>query len=93
MKNSERHRIELNKLDSDLKNSAVEYLKQNLQNKNYIAAAIKHDPEEWWVTYHFFWGMGVRNLLREGGFTDDVMGGNLDDFYVGLVEEALINVE
>ena len=37
---------------------------------------------------HFGWGMAIRNLLRKKGFTDDKVGGNLDDYYVALVDAA-----
>lgn len=39
---------------------------------------------------HFGFGMGVRNLLREQGLTDDMLpNGNWDDYYVSLIEHAL----
>ena len=38
---------------------------------------------------HFGWGMMVRNLLRDHGYADKlVKTGNLDDYYVQLVEAA-----
>lgn len=55
-----------------------------------IKNAYKQNPEDWYVPYHFGWGMGVRNFLREKGFGEDYFGiHNLDDIYVALVEEAL----
>ena len=55
-----------------------------------IQKAYAEDPEGWSVPYHFFWGMGVRNLLREKGFGEEYFHiHNLDDIYVALVEEAL----
>jgi hypothetical protein len=38
---------------------------------------------------HFFFGMGIRNLLRQNGFTDADAGGNLDDYYCQLLEVAV----
>jgi hypothetical protein len=36
------------------------------------------------------WGMSVRNLLRQKGFSEEHFGiDNLDDIYISLVEEAL----
>lgn len=38
---------------------------------------------------HFSFGMGVRNLLRQGGFSEVMLGvQNLDDYYVPLLEAA-----
>lgn len=57
-----------------------------------IIAAEKADPQEWWVGHHAFWGMGVRNALRSAGYGEKALGvDNLDDVYIGLIEEALIN--
>lgn len=50
----------------------------------------QEDPEYWWAPYHLFWGMGVRNKLRDEGFGEDDFGiHNLDNIYVELVEEAV----
>jgi len=47
-----------------------------------------HDPN-WPAGYHFGWGMGLRNALRDHGFGEEPMGvRNLDNIYVALVEEA-----
>jgi hypothetical protein len=55
-----------------------------------IREAIKKDPENWWVPYHFHWGMNVRNYFRKNGFGEEYFGvDNLDDIYVFLVEEAV----
>ena len=55
-----------------------------------VKAAYLVDPEGWIAHYHFGWGMAVRNLLREKGFSEEYFKiHNLDDIYVALVEEAL----
>lgn len=83
------HDEQLARLDPELRKEAVAMLRHELQGVlPQVRASIMEDPQEWWVTHHFFWGMGVRNLLRKHGFTDDRMGDNLDVFWVGLVEEA-----
>lgn len=46
------------------------------------------NPDNWIDRYHFTWGKAVRNLMRDEGFTDARFGGNLDDYYVQLVELA-----
>ena len=39
---------------------------------------------------HHGWGTGIRNLLRQNGFSEKHLGvSNLDDYYVGLVEAAV----
>jgi len=47
----------------------------------------------WWLRFgggHFVWGMCARNVIREAGVTDDMFRtGNLDDYYVPIVEAAV----
>ena len=39
---------------------------------------------------HHGWGTAVRNLLRQHGLKDNMVGsGNLDDYYVEIVEGAV----
>jgi hypothetical protein len=55
-----------------------------------IRREYKADPENWSSAYHFWWGMAVRNLLREKGYGEAYFKvHNLDDIYISLVEEAL----
>ena len=55
-----------------------------------IRTAIAADPEHWVAPYHFFWGMAIRNALRQAGFGEDYWPiWNLDDIYVPLVERAV----
>jgi hypothetical protein len=55
-----------------------------------ILPMYKADPEHWAAPHHFFWGMAVRNLLRDKGFGETHFSvHNLDDIYIPLVEEAL----
>ena len=52
--------------------------------------AMEEDPEKWWAILHFNWGMEVRNALRANGCSEQDLGiGNLDDYYIPLVEEAV----
>jgi hypothetical protein len=77
---------------ADRKAPAVEMLRNELADsvKDEIRAAIAADPSHWAAPYHFFWGMGIRNLLREKGFGEDYWPiWNLDDIYVMLVEDAV----
>lgn len=55
-----------------------------------IRAEHQKSPDEWWVGHHFFWGMGMRNLLRENGYGEKELEiGNLDDCYIELIENAI----
>jgi hypothetical protein len=71
---------------------AVDFLKKTFTNetKQKIRKAIVADPDDWAIPYHCGWGMAVRNCLRDGGFGEEYFGiDNLDDIYVGLIEEAV----
>lgn len=55
-----------------------------------IRHIIAVEPLNWWVPYHFGWGMAVRNYLRKGGIDEAALPThNLDDYYVEAVERAL----
>lgn len=55
-----------------------------------IGALIDKKPLHWIGMHHFGWGMALRNALRTGGFKDaEVPSGNLDDYYIQIVEFAL----
>lgn len=79
-----------NKITMDKKIPAIEFLKNNLREKEKIRKEIKKNPETWFAPYHFHWGMFIRNLLRNNKFGEKYFEiGNLDDIYVELVEDAL----
>lgn len=45
---------------------------------------------EWAVSNHTFWGMSIRNNLREAGLTDDMLPDkNWDDYYIQVIEYSL----
>ena len=55
-----------------------------------IRDSIAADPKSWSTPYHFWWGMSIRNVLRDRGFGErDFQIRNLDNIYVQLVEEAV----
>ena len=55
-----------------------------------VREAIDEHPQCWWVSRHVTWGLGIRNELRENGHGETDLGvHNLDDVYVGLIEEAV----
>jgi len=79
-------------LRPDLRNECVQFLKVHLKRESIdkIRQAIDNDPQEWWTEYHFGYGMYIRNFLRDNGFGEkDFNIDNLDDYCVGLVEEAV----
>lgn len=48
------------------------------------------DPKGWSSPYHFGAGMAFRNALRNAGIADHTLpSGNLDDYYVTVIERLL----
>ncbi len=54
-----------------------------------IRAEYKQNKEEFILRNHFSLGLNVRNVLRNGGFTDDKFGADLDDVWAEIVIEML----
>lgn len=77
-------------LDADKKAAAVAFLRVKLHaSMPEIREAIKNDPENWIGPYHMYWGMNVRNALRDAGMGEKFFPvHNLDDIYHLLVEDA-----
>lgn len=70
---------------------AVEYLRSYIpvMVRRKIRNLVAEKSRDWPHAYHTYWGMGVRNALRENGFYEDAWPvHNLDNIYVELVEEA-----
>ena len=79
-------------ISDELKIPAIDMLKEKLDDRPLIRKAIEDNPTKWYIPYHSYWGMGVRNLLRTEGFGEEYFGiDNLDDIYTQLVEEALLH--
>ena len=78
-------------LSSEVKAPALKMLEEELSPvAGEIRKASAQDPDNWATPYHFFWGMSVRNLLRQKGYGESYFGvHNLDDIYISLVKEAL----
>ena len=86
------HRRIYDGYSSERKAPAVAMLRRELpaSTRQEIRDAIAADPDNWAIPYHFWWGMGVRNLLRREGFDEAYWPiWNLDDLYVMLVEDAV----
>ncbi len=83
-------------LASEKKKPAIDYLKKQIAEhiKILIRADSNRDPESWFAPYHLGWGMVIRNGLRDAGFGEEYFRiGNLDDIYVELVEDAVLEEE
>ena len=78
-------------ISQEIKKPVIEMLKNQLiPDMKEIKKLMLLKKEDWWIGYHFGWGMGIRNLLREKGFGEEYFGiHNLDDIYINLVEEAV----
>lgn len=73
----------------DFLKKSVEFLSGYFQEdmKVLIREAFAKEGSGWLTSYHFGWGMTVRNALRTAGLTDDSLPDkNWDDYY-GLVVE------
>jgi hypothetical protein len=71
---------------------AVAWLRKHIdeEQRTIIRNAILEDPEQWWVDHHWSGGIGVRNILRAGGFDEVYLEvWNLDDVWQGLLELAV----
>jgi len=87
------HNENFAKLDPLVAADAINYLRQVITpgEKLSIQGEMAVDPQAWWAQYHFTWGMHVRNMLRAEGFgEDDFHVNNIDDYYIALVERAVV---
>lgn len=76
----------------ELRERCVEFLRKNLPEnvQKQIRELYEKEGPEWWVPFHFSWGMGIRNMLRDGGFRDDLLPcGDWDHYWVQVVEVAV----
>lgn len=87
---AQHHDEKWNALTEDLRARIVTVTRRliDLRDVASVRAAIARS-REWWAPYHFSAGMDVRNALRRAGITDAIVGGNLDDYWVRAVEEAV----
>jgi hypothetical protein len=76
-------------IPSSEKTKAVHYLIDHIPDETMleIANMIRENGKDWWVEHHHGLGMGVRNLLRQGGFEWGPI--DMDDLWVGIVERAV----
>lgn len=86
------HEMQIRELPQWILNKGVLVLRDTLtlNSAMYIREAHKEDPKTWWAESHFYWGMTIRNLLREKVCLDDELPSkNWDDYYVALIEIAV----
>lgn len=83
----------LNEIPKDFLDECVDLIQKEFPQelKNDISDRIETKGLiEWAIPYHHSWGVGVRNLLRENGLTDDKLPDeNWDDYYIQVIELAL----
>jgi hypothetical protein len=81
----------MQELKPDLKYMAIGFLKASLEeDADDIRHTIDKEGRDWWLHYHFGYGMFVRNLLRDNGFGErEFVIDTLDDYWAGLVEAAV----
>lgn len=79
-------------IPATLREEAATFLAVHLDQltKDLIIEAWQREGSKWCTPFHMFWGMSIRNNLRNAGWTDDQLpDGNWDDYYVSLIEYAL----
>lgn len=82
---------DLDRGDQEFVGRAVQYLRDNI--KPDVLAQLPKGDEETMRNFihkkglHFGFGMGVRNLLRQGGFGDEYWV--MDDVYIPLLTRAV----
>lgn len=94
MNNFNRHTNEWQNLPPDVQEKAIACMQTFFAEYPDVAeevtTAIKTDPDTWWAPYHFYWGMGVRNMLRNQVEIDGTERiGNWDDYYIYAIEAGL----
>jgi hypothetical protein len=79
-------------LEPEIRAAAVRFLRKKFGKgmRQLLRKAIEENPQHWWVSRHRGWGTRVRNELRSAGHGEEDLGiENLDDVYIGLIEEAV----
>ena len=79
-------------LDVELRSRCVDALRNDgkfMSCAHEVRKSIRADPDEWVLPYHRFWGMRVRNLLRDTAADRVLPSENWDDYYSAAVEEAV----
>jgi len=76
------------------KQRAVKFLLENFSEKDIqkfkeVYEKGKDSKFGWFSSYHFWGGMHIRNLLRNGGFGEEYFGYNIDVIYVELLEMVI----
>jgi len=85
-----------NELPKDILQKAVEILNNDFKEgeKKFLVNLYNNTPSEtkaqWFIGYHHYDGMAIRNLLRRNGLLDkDLPSGNWDDYYTQCMECAI----
>ena len=80
-------------IPTEIKEDAIEYLKKRLSVEDVESLrALRSESGEssWSSAFHFGWGMGIRNELRNNVCSDDKLPDkNWDDYYVQLIDVVI----
>ena len=71
------------------KEKAIQFLIEQIPEEtlNDVAKLMRENGRDWWLDHHHGFGMGVRNLLREGEFDWNPIV--MDEMWVEIVEKAV----
>lgn len=81
-----------NEIPKNFLKKCVKFLQDEMpqETKDEIIQAHKEHGVNWIGGSHHFFGMYVRNKLRENGFTDDYLPDqNWDDYYIQVLEASV----
>lgn len=86
------HKEKFLEIPEDVRERGADVLRDILdeQTRELIFEEWRRERDDWCVPYHFYWGMAIRNALRDAGLFDDRLPDkNWDDYYIPLVEYAI----
>ncbi len=87
------HQQKLAEIPADLRYRMIALVRSKISPKDsaMVRGEIAAAPLTWWHTHHLFFGMAVRNSIRQAGLgeVEHAWLGNLDDFWVPIVEAAM----
>lgn len=93
---NEHHEKCFKELPKEILIKAVDILDKDFSDgdKKFLINLYNNTPPEtkaqWFIGYHHYDGMAIRNLLRRNGLLDDQLpSGNWDDYYTQCMEVAI----